>query len=107
MRIKFNPPSIIEGVKKTLRKNTMKSSKFYFCDNCKKEIYDPKNGFIVEGNIYTANANQLEGLIGEAFPDTSFKKEDVLRKVFCLECFSEALQLNRNQRKQKNWLYNE
>ncbi len=63
----------------------------YKCDKCKKIIYNGKDGFLILGNIYTAEPDNLGGLIGNNFPEGSFTINDINKVVYCRECFTYAL----------------
>lgn len=84
---------IVKGIQMA-RKPVMRVSQQYLCDSCNELIVKPDDGFVVQGNIYTANPAALEGLIGNNFPDQeNFKFEEVQKNVFCKKCFSEHLNL--------------
>jgi hypothetical protein len=38
---------------------------FYKCDQCKKVIQNPKDGFVIQGNIYVADPARIGGLVGD------------------------------------------
>lgn len=64
----------------------------YKCDSCKDIIYNSNNGYLIVGNIYTANPNSLGGLIGNNFPKSdTFAISDINKSVFCKKCFLKAI----------------
>lgn len=85
-----------KGVKNTT--GNMKVGQFYYCDLCHNPIYDKSSGFIIHGNIYEADPAKRSGLIGNSFPNVtpedSIKVEDVLEKVYCLDCLCKTLKIN-------------
>ena len=62
------------------------------CDKCKNVIYDGKDGFLILGNIYTAEPDNLGGLIGNNFPEGSFTINDINKVVYCKKCFLDVLE---------------
>ena len=65
---------------------------FYICETCKQPILSATAGFVIRGNIMTADGNG--GLIGNAFPENNpFGIEDVKEYAFCKQCFLEALMI--------------
>jgi len=78
----------LKGKLNKARKPSMRMVSHYQCDECDKTITNPAEGFIVQGNIYTADSQSPGGLIGDNFPETeTFKKEDVRKHVYCVQCF--------------------
>ena len=72
--------------------------KLYKCDSCKDIIHKPNNGYLVVGNIYTANPDDLGGLIGNNFPETEkFAITDVSKSVFCKKCFLKAINADKEE----------
>lgn len=76
------------------RKPRLRTVQHYLCDECDRVISSPNEGFIIHGNIYVADSNELGGLIGNNFP----KQEDapaseVKKTVYCKECFLKALEI--------------
>ena len=88
----------------------MKVGQFYYCDLCHNPIYSKENGFVVHGNIYQAEPGQRAGLIGNNFPEVtpedSIKVEDVLEKVYCLECFCKTLKIPLKKEEEKQEISN-
>lgn len=76
-------------------KDRMRTVSHYLCDVCDKPIYNVEDGFIVKGNIYTADPTCHGGLIGNAFPESSkdgtIVAKEVKESVFCKICFFSAL----------------
>lgn len=85
---------IREEIRKS-RKPRMRTVEQYLCDGCDKTIMSPRAGFVIHGNIYVADPNQLGGLIGNNFPETDepISLDCVKRTVLCKECFIEAVGL--------------
>ena len=71
------------------------------CDKCKQVILCNGDGFIVHGNIYVADPNNIGGLVGDNFPKgengimEQFTIEEVKKSCFCKRCFCEALYMDR------------
>lgn len=77
--------------------NRMKQGTYFFCDNCEMPIYDFNDGYIIHGNIYTADPNTRQGLVGNNFPKDiapgdKIAIEDISENVFCKSCLFTALQ---------------
>ena len=72
------------------------------CDNfsCKTVISDINDGFIIEGNIYAADPENLLGIIGNNFPSYSstseeqrIRRKDIHKSVYCRPCFLRILKI--------------
>ena len=88
-----------EVIKEQLRmakKETMRTVQHFLCDGCDAPIMKPKDGFVVQGNIYLADPSQDAGLIGNNFPETTepFAIDAVHKTVLCKKCFLIALGLD-------------
>jgi hypothetical protein len=88
----------LETTKKVIRgskKPRMRTVASYLCDQCDVPIQHPDQGFVIHGNIYTADTTCRGGVIGNNFPDVQpgdkIEVGDVKETVLCLNCFSEAL----------------
>jgi hypothetical protein len=81
------------------RKPPLRTVQHYLCDRCDEMISRAEDGFIIHGNIYTADPSCCGGLIGNNFPVPSgepgqmFVLDQVQKTVLCKRCFSEALGL--------------
>jgi hypothetical protein len=78
----------------------MKTIRLPVCDGCKKPITRPEDGFIVEGSVYTADADmstRRRGLIGSALPkpvkDGLIKASAIAMTALCRPCFYKALNI--------------
>ncbi len=78
----------------------MKTIRLPVCEGCKKPVTKPEEGFIVEGNVYTADADmstKRRGLIGSPLPKPSkdglIKATAVSMTAFCRTCFYKALNI--------------
>jgi hypothetical protein len=69
----------------------MKTATHYICDECNKEILKETEGFVVHGNIYTANPIEVSGIIGNNFTEQLSVADDVKKSVFCKACFFKIL----------------
>lgn len=58
----------------------------FLCQHCHKPILKPLDGFLVQGNIYVADAENPGGLIGD-----NFRNGNVERVAYCKPCFCEIL----------------
>lgn len=72
----------------------MKSRKVPFCENCDAPLVDSNDGFIVQGNIFAADAETAFGIIG----GTGSLSPDPLtgqppKVAYCRRCFCETLGL--------------
>jgi len=94
-------------IKKARTKDRMRTVSHYLCDVCDKPIYDVKDGFVVQGNIYVADPTCRGGLIGNAFPESSIDGTivvtDVKETVFCKACFFTALGISKGHPKLGKW----
>jgi len=70
----------------------MKTAQFCICDICLNPILDPDQGFIVQGNIYSADPNKIYGIIGPYID-----KDEVKKVAFCKKCFIKILDLDCTQ----------
>lgn len=76
----------------------MQTIELCLCDRCKTPILGKKEGFIIQGNIYVADASSTRGgLVGNAFPDVSedgtIMASDIKEYCFCKSCFKSVLEL--------------
>lgn len=80
------------------RKPRMRTLQYYLCDSCDSPITDPAKGFVVQGNIYSADPQLDGGLIGNNIPETEepITVQDIKRTVFCGSCFMKAVGLLEN-----------
>jgi hypothetical protein len=84
-------------IKKARVKEKMRTVSYYLCDRCDKPILNSEDGFIVQGNIYVADAACRGGLIGNAFPNPAedgsnlIDVKDINEIAFCKTCFLSAL----------------
>ena len=89
-----NLPSM-GGVKEKVmkaRKPKLRTVLHYLCDGCDKEISKPESGFVIHGNIYVADPNQVGGVVGNNFPDKeTFSIDEVQKTVLCVNCLTKAL----------------
>lgn len=89
-----NLPSM-GGVKEKVmkaRKLKLRTIQRYLCDGCDNEISKPENGFVIHGNIYVADPNQVGGVIGNNFPEKElFSIDEVQKTVLCIDCLTKAL----------------
>lgn len=94
-----------KDVKKQLqraRKPKMRTVQHYLCDHCDCMIPDPEQGFIIHGNVYTADATCQGGLVGNNFPDEdTFTIDKVEKTVLCRQCLLEALGILGNTKRGK------
>ena len=87
-------------IKKAREKERMRTVSYFLCDRCDKPILNPEGGFIVQGNVYVADASCRGGLIGSAFPEPAedgsnlIDIKDIQEVVFCKECLLSALGIN-------------
>lgn len=77
------------------RKSRMRTVQHYLCDSCDTEILSADNGFVIQGNVYTADPQSPGGLVGNNFPEPNkegFVKLDAVRQtVLCKRCFMKAI----------------
>lgn len=84
------------------RKPKMRTVEQYLCDKCDEII--PKDdgktpqGFVIKGNIYTADPSTRGGLIGNNIPevldpddDQKINPKDIRETVLCKRCFLKAV----------------
>lgn len=90
------PFSDIKNGIKEIRKEKMRTVERYICDLCNDVILDSKKGFVIHGNIYVANPTELGGLIGNNFPKSIEKSDDVKKTVLCVDCMMQALGVKEN-----------
>jgi hypothetical protein len=80
------------------RKPRMRTVEQYLCDQCDHIIQDAQGGFVVKGNVYTADPTGRGGLIGNNFPETkegeTIDPDAVKETVLCVSCFLSALGLH-------------
>ena len=85
---------------KNVRKPRMRTVEFFLCDSCNVPILDPSEGFVIHGNIYTADTRHNGGLIGNNIPEKEEELEssDSIKKtVLCKQCFFEALDFKKKR----------
>ena len=71
------------------------------CKACSKQILKPKDGFIIQGNVYVADIFTRRGLIGNNFPDNdSFGVGEVGEVIFCMDCLQVVLGIENKFSKQ-------
>ena len=76
------------------RKPRLRTVEQYLCDGCDLVIADPQDGFVIHGNIYAADPVNIDGMIGNNFPeDKDALASSVKKIVFCKQCFLSALDL--------------
>jgi uncharacterized protein YlaI len=77
------------------KKAKMRVVEHYLCDGCDSAIQDPSNGFVIHGNIYSADPSVRGGIIGNNFPEDGekFTINEVQRSVLCKKCFCAILDL--------------
>lgn len=81
--LRSNAPSPVSKVRQALRDRTR-------CSYCKTKIVQPNQGFVIQGNIYSAD--EKHGLIGDSFPKMqNFQIEDVKKIICCMHCLKKAL----------------
>lgn len=98
--IKDTKLNCLSKVKESLthvRKSRMRVVEHFLCDNCDKLIEKPSDGFLVQGNIFTADPKNKGGLIGNNFPEPDeagkIESNAVKQSVLCKECFCKILGL--------------
>jgi hypothetical protein len=72
----------------------MKTMLLPVCEGCKRPIPRPEDGFIVEGTVYSADADmstKRRGLVGAPPPMTD--EEASAMTAFCRACFYKALDI--------------
>lgn len=70
----------------------MKTKSICICKVCENPIYNKDEGVIVHGNIYVADPDNADGLIGNNFPKKgTFVTEEVQTSAFCKMCFLKSL----------------
>ncbi len=76
-------------------KPKMRTIERYLCDLCDKIIDCPDSGFIIEGNIYTANPSEKGGLIGNNIPvvaeNEKIDPKTIRKTVLCKNCFLQSV----------------
>lgn len=100
------------------KKGKLRIRKTYLCDNCDRNINSKYEGFIIQGNIYTADPSVRGGLIGDNFPEpdenNKINTNSILETVLCKHCFCKSLGISykeekpwekdyRNYKKSRNW----
>ena len=92
----------LEPVKQALRKAGAKSLderciSYYVCDDCKKPIIKPEDGFLIQGNIYVADTSCMGGIIGDNIPRSEtnekikFTRDDIHFAIYCKKCLFSIL----------------
>jgi hypothetical protein len=60
----------------------------YMCDGCERIIADPQDGFVIHGNISTADVAQPKTLIGDNLPSSGESPRTLITEtVYCKNCF--------------------
>jgi len=81
------------------KKERMRTVKHYLCDKCDAVIMDEEDGFVVHGNIYTANPEKRGGLIGDNFPPLKegeqIDPQAIQKTALCKICFLKVLGFDR------------
>lgn len=82
-----------KSILKTSRKQKMRTVEYYVCDNCDQPILSPNSGYIIQGNIYTADPRQRGGLIGNNIPqcEGSVDVSQIRETVLCRKCLTRTL----------------
>lgn len=93
-----SPVSDVRAALKEAKKPKMRTVQHYLCDGCDGPIMNPRQGYIIHGNIYVADASCRGGLIGNNFPDVKpgdkIEVGDVKENVFCQRCLRKILNLD-------------
>lgn len=86
-----------EKVKDLVRmaKKRMRTVQQYVCDHCDTVIQRPSEGFVIHGNIYTANPMSCEGLVGNNFPKEG-TVDQVQKTVVCKPCLLKMLNIGKS-----------
>lgn len=67
------------------------------CEKCNEAILNPEDGFLVMGNIYVAQSEPTNGLIGSAFPNPdkngNISADAINQVAYCKSCFRSALKM--------------
>ena len=81
------------------RKPRMRTVEQFVCDGCDAIIQNADEGYIIQGNIYTADPHSPGGLIGNNFPPVEkgekIDPEMVMKNVLCRKCFMQAMGLEK------------
>lgn len=78
------------------RKPRMRTIEQFLCDQCDCIIQKEDQGYIIKGNIYTADPATRGGLVGDNFPpieDGKIDPAEVMETVLCKGCFLRAVGL--------------
>lgn len=74
---------------------------FVVCDQCQSVIANPEDGFIVKGNIYSADHGQFpDRLVGDNFPTSrsfAVRLDEIGQTGICKSCMIKALGLEKQQ----------
>lgn len=93
LRKQGGPHEPIKEQLREARKEKMRTVQHFLCDRCDITIVNPENGFVIHGNIYTANPDAPSGVIGNNFPGDPEERVSAVRKtVLCRKCFLEAIE---------------
>jgi len=72
----------------------------YLCGGCKQPILKPEDGYVVQGNIYTANPDSREGYVGNPrwlsqieHGENRIFIGDIPEVAYCKVCFCKALNI--------------
>lgn len=88
------------------RKPRMRTIEQYLCDQCDHIIQQADDGFVIKGNVYTADPSGRGGLIGNNFPEIKegeqIDPDAVMETVLCRNCFLQALGLHEVASKKKS-----
>jgi hypothetical protein len=81
------------------RKPRMRTVEQFICDDCDSIIQSEEEGYVVKGNIYTANPHRPGGLIGNNFPKVEegdkIDPNMIMQNVLCRTCMMRALGLEK------------
>lgn len=84
-----------------LEKPRMRTIERFLCDKCDEVIDDPKDGFVIHGNVYNADAASIGGLIGNNLPpandDGKVDLQAIRKTVLCKTCLLKTLGLSEDE----------
>lgn len=70
----------------------------YLCDDCNEPIHKPQQGFVIQGNVYSANPDCREGVIGNNIPIVNLGEkigtDEIQENVYCKKCLINILSLD-------------
>lgn len=86
---------LLEKARKPLkeaRTPRMRVVQLYLCDQCSLIIPDKESGFVIHGNVYAADPNEMYGIIGNNIPSgETIEPEAIKKTVLCFTCMCQAL----------------